>query len=61
MLNKFEGLSIEQSKLLVPARPDGVNLVANATIPNPSVLELQIVRYKPILGLPIFCPCSIST
>ncbi|KAL4922905.1 hypothetical protein BDW62DRAFT_4605 [Aspergillus aurantiobrunneus] len=41
-LNSFAGFSIEDPKLLLPARPDGTNLIANATLPNPSVMTLQI-------------------
>ncbi|PTU20703.1 hypothetical protein P175DRAFT_0478833 [Aspergillus ochraceoroseus IBT 24754] len=41
-LNSFAGFSIENPKLLIPAREDGVNLIANATLPNPSVMNLQI-------------------
>ncbi|KAL2830146.1 hypothetical protein BJY01DRAFT_261011 [Aspergillus pseudoustus] len=41
-LNSFAGFSIDSPKLLLPAREDGVNLLANATLPNPSVMILQI-------------------
>ncbi|KAL3460306.1 hypothetical protein BJX64DRAFT_263633 [Aspergillus heterothallicus] len=41
-LNSFAGFSIADPKLLLPAREDGVNLIANATLPNPSVMTLQI-------------------
>ncbi|KAL3474592.1 hypothetical protein BJX99DRAFT_271568 [Aspergillus californicus] len=41
-LNSFAGFSIEDPQILLPAREDGVNLVANATLPNPSVMTLQI-------------------
>ncbi|KAI9376187.1 hypothetical protein BJX61DRAFT_444262 [Aspergillus egyptiacus] len=41
-LNSFAGFSIEDPKLLIPARENGVNLIANATLPNPSVMTLQI-------------------
>ncbi|KAL2814477.1 hypothetical protein BJX63DRAFT_392386 [Aspergillus granulosus] len=41
-LNSFDGFSIDNPKLLLPAREDGINLVANATLPNPSVMTLQI-------------------
>ncbi|KAF7183961.1 hypothetical protein CNMCM7691_004451 [Aspergillus felis] len=41
-LNGFAGFSIEGSQLLLPAEPDGTNLIANATLPNPSVMTLEI-------------------
>lgn len=42
-LNGFAGFSIDGSQLLLPAEPDGTNLIANATLPNPSVMTLEIV------------------
>ena len=42
-LNKFQGLSIEDSMLLLPPKDGGINLVANVTLPNPSVMKLEIV------------------
>ncbi|KAL3492252.1 hypothetical protein BJX62DRAFT_203499 [Aspergillus germanicus] len=41
-LNSFAGFSIDDPKLLLSPREDGVNLIANATLPNPSVMTLQI-------------------
>ncbi|KAL4874464.1 hypothetical protein BJY04DRAFT_13281 [Aspergillus karnatakaensis] len=41
-LNSFEGFTIENPKLLLPAQEDGTNLIANATLPNPSVMTLEI-------------------
>ncbi|KAL4966341.1 DUF3712 domain-containing protein [Aspergillus stella-maris] len=41
-LNKFEGFSITDPKLLLTPNENGSNLVANATLPNPSVMTLQI-------------------
>ncbi|PLB53419.1 hypothetical protein P170DRAFT_445175 [Aspergillus steynii IBT 23096] len=41
-LNSFEGFAIKDTQLLLPARDDGTNLLANATLPNPSVLTLEI-------------------
>ncbi|KAI9040718.1 DUF3712 domain-containing protein [Aspergillus affinis] len=41
-LNSFEGFAIKDTQLLLPAREDGTNLIANATLPNPSVLTLEI-------------------
>jgi hypothetical protein len=48
-LNSFAGFSIEGSQLLLPAESDGTNLIANATLPNPSVMTLEIVsqQYHP--------------
>ncbi|KAJ5769412.1 hypothetical protein N7520_003971 [Penicillium odoratum] len=40
-LNKFEGFSITDTSL-VPTRSDGTNLVGNVTLPNPSLLTLEI-------------------
>lgn len=42
-LNSFAGFSISDPKLLLPAESDGTNLIANATLPNPSVMTLEIV------------------
>ena len=42
-LDSFAGFSISDPKLLLPAESDGTNLVANATLPNPSVMTLEIV------------------
>ncbi|KAL4787315.1 hypothetical protein BJX76DRAFT_354262 [Aspergillus varians] len=41
-LNSFAGFSIDKPKLLLPAQEDGTNLIANATLFNPSVMELEI-------------------
>ncbi|PYH95895.1 hypothetical protein BO71DRAFT_439950 [Aspergillus ellipticus CBS 707.79] len=41
-LNSFAGFSISDPELLLPARADGTNLIANATLPNPSVMTLEI-------------------
>ncbi|RAL09221.1 DUF3712 domain-containing protein [Aspergillus homomorphus CBS 101889] len=41
-LNSFEGFSITDPKLLLPALNDGTNLLANATLPNPSAMTLEI-------------------
>ncbi|KAJ5623399.1 hypothetical protein N7490_012004 [Penicillium lividum] len=40
-LNKFEGFSITDTSL-VPTRSDGTNLIGNVTLPNPSLLTLEI-------------------
>lgn len=42
-LNGFAGFAIEGSQLLLPPESDGTNLIANATLPNPSVMTLEIV------------------
>lgn len=41
-LNSFEGFSISDSALCLPPLADGTNLVGNATLPNPSVLTIEI-------------------
>ncbi|PWY87496.1 hypothetical protein BO70DRAFT_421253 [Aspergillus heteromorphus CBS 117.55] len=41
-LNSFAGFSISDPQLLLPAQSDGTNLIANATLPNPSVMTLEI-------------------
>ncbi|KAB8217215.1 hypothetical protein BDV33DRAFT_232948 [Aspergillus novoparasiticus] len=41
-LNSFAGFSVEDPQLLLPPREDGTNLIANATLPNPSVMTLEI-------------------
>ncbi|PLN86851.1 hypothetical protein BDW42DRAFT_198335 [Aspergillus taichungensis] len=41
-LNKFKGLAISDATLLLPPEDDGTNLVGNITLPNPSVLELEV-------------------
>lgn len=43
-LNSFSGFSVADPQLLLPPREDGTNLIANATLPNPSVMTLEIVR-----------------
>ena len=40
-LNQFDGFRISDSAL-IPAREDGTNLIGNATLPNPSVLTIEI-------------------
>lgn len=44
-LNQFKGFSIDSARLQVPAEADGTNLLANATLPNQSVLTLEIVSF----------------
>ncbi|KAJ9388412.1 hypothetical protein DTO063F5_2743 [Paecilomyces variotii] len=41
-LNQFKGFAIEDSRLLLPPEADGTNLLANASLPNPSVMTLEI-------------------
>ncbi|CAG8251637.1 unnamed protein product [Penicillium salamii] len=41
-LNKFEGFFIADSTLMLPAEDDGTNLIANITLPNPTVLTFQV-------------------
>ncbi|KAJ5377164.1 uncharacterized protein N7496_004573 [Penicillium cataractarum] len=41
-LDSFTGFSISDATLLLPARSDGTNLIGNATLPNPSVLTIEI-------------------
>ncbi|KAJ5668602.1 uncharacterized protein N7477_007172 [Penicillium maclennaniae] len=41
-LDSFNGFSITDSALLLPPKADGTNLVGNATLPNPSVLTIEI-------------------
>lgn len=41
-LNSFEGFGISDSALQLPPEADGTNLVGNATLPNPSVLTIEI-------------------
>ncbi|EEA27255.1 conserved hypothetical protein [Talaromyces marneffei ATCC 18224] len=41
-LNQFSGFKIDSASLVLPAESDGTNLIANATLPNQSVLTLEI-------------------
>ena len=41
-MNQFNGFSISDATLLLPAESDGTNLIGNTTLPNPSVLHLQV-------------------
>ncbi|GAD93902.1 conserved hypothetical protein [Paecilomyces variotii No. 5] len=40
MLGKFPGFTITNTTLLLPDKSDGTNLIANATLPNQSVLTI---------------------
>ncbi|KAJ5217911.1 uncharacterized protein N7498_000010 [Penicillium cinerascens] len=40
--NGFKGFSIKDSTILLPALANGTNLVANVTLPNPSVMTLEV-------------------
>lgn len=41
-MNQFSGLSISDAALLIPAKSDGTNLIGNITLPNPTVLTLNV-------------------
>jgi len=41
-LDSFKGFSISDSTLQLPPLPDGTNMVGNASLPNPSVLTIEI-------------------
>lgn len=41
-MNKFDGVAISDSTLLIPGRPDGTNLLGNVILPNPTVLTFQV-------------------
>ncbi|KAJ5109721.1 hypothetical protein N7532_002366 [Penicillium argentinense] len=41
-LNQFDGFSISDATLILPPEEDGTNLIGNATLPNPTVLHLQV-------------------
>jgi hypothetical protein len=41
-LNKFDGFSIADSTLVLPAEDDGTNLIANLTLPNPTALTFEV-------------------
>lgn len=41
-MNQFKGFSISDATLLLPKESDGTNLIGNTTLPNPSVINLQV-------------------
>ncbi|KAJ5087384.1 hypothetical protein N7456_011000 [Penicillium angulare] len=41
-LNKFKGFAISDATLLLPAESNGTNLIGNTTLPNPTVLQLEV-------------------
>lgn len=41
-LDSFSGFELSDSSLVLPAQEDGTNLIGNASLPNPSVLTLDI-------------------
>ncbi|KAJ5557969.1 hypothetical protein N7535_009462 [Penicillium sp. DV-2018c] len=41
-LNKFEGFSIADATIVLPAEDDGSNLIGNITLPNPTVLTFEV-------------------
>jgi hypothetical protein len=47
-LNGFKGFTIDSARLQLPAEADGSNLFANATLPNQSVLTLEIVSFSSV-------------
>ncbi|KAJ9295977.1 hypothetical protein DTO271G3_5552 [Paecilomyces variotii] len=44
MLGNFPGFNIADTTLLLPNKTDGTNLVANATLPNQSILTIEFGR-----------------
>lgn len=41
-MNQFNGFGINDATLVLPAESDGTNLIGNASLPNPSVITLEI-------------------
>lgn len=41
-MNKFKGFSIADTTLAIPALPNGINLLGNITLPNPTVLSFEV-------------------
>ncbi|KAJ5718642.1 hypothetical protein N7488_004288 [Penicillium malachiteum] len=41
-LNKFNGFSISNATVVLPAESDGTNLIGNTTLPNPTVMTLEV-------------------
>ncbi|KAJ5712350.1 hypothetical protein N7493_008818 [Penicillium malachiteum] len=41
-LNKFNGFSISDATVVLPAESDGTNLIGNTTLPNPTVMTLEV-------------------
>lgn len=41
-MNKFNGFTITDTTLLIPPKPDGINLLGNVTLPNPTVLSFEV-------------------
>lgn len=47
-LDKISGFSIDSASLALPPKPDGSNLVGQATLPNHSLVTFALVRCPPI-------------
>lgn len=41
-LNQFAGFYLSEATLILPPEPNGTNLIADITLPNPTVLTLQV-------------------
>lgn len=41
-MNKFHGFAISDATLLLPPEDDGTNLIGNVTLPNPTVISLEV-------------------
>lgn len=41
-MNQFDGFAISDATLLLPAEDDGTNLIGNVTLPNPTVISLEV-------------------
>lgn len=55
-LNQLKGFSLASSKLVLPAEPDGTNLVGNLTLPNPGAMSIQFGDLSfnaSIAGIPV--------
>lgn len=55
-LNQLKGFSLASSKLVLPAEPDGTNLVGNLTLPNPGAVSIQfgdLTFDASIAGIPV--------
>jgi len=43
-LNNLAGFEFTSVAVVFPPDPDGTNLVGNVTLPNPTVISLELVR-----------------
>lgn len=41
-MNKFNGFTITDTTLLIPPKPNGINVLGNVTLPNPTVLSFEV-------------------